>query len=197
LGGLVVKQALVLNTDNEALRAVQDQTAGIIFLGTPHGGSHLGVNLARIAFFTGTSRDLSKVLSINSDSLNKLSAEFEEYYLKRLKGEARGAPVLKVRSFAEMHRTCIGNTPIGAKVVPIKYSKLNLPEEIVTPVEKDHHTICRFESPDDPVFIMIWRQLSQWMAQPSSEIKPRGESLEKVETYTRGSHYMISESAQY
>jgi pimeloyl-ACP methyl ester carboxylesterase len=187
LGGLVVKQALVLTPQSSAIKDIQDRTTGIVFLGTPHGGSHLGRRLAWIAFITGSSKDLASILSIDSKPLNKLSDDFKQYYERRLAGaNGTGPHPLKIRCFAEMHRTSVAHTPISSMVVPLKSAMTNLEGEVVTPVEKDHHTICRFESSADPVFVMIWRQLSDWMAQPGVQQLPRVNSLTRVENFERG-----------
>ena len=84
-----------------------------------------------------------------------------------------------------MHRTPVF-FPFTIKVVPLSLSKTNLPGEVWTPVEKDHHSICRFETPTDPVFVMIWQQLSDWMAQPNLGPLFRSATLQGAETFTGG-----------
>jgi hypothetical protein len=191
LGGLVVKQALILNA-HSILKPIQDCTAGIIFLGTPHGGSHLGRTLTLISLLTGitgSSQNFAKVLSTNSESLHKLNDGFKDYYMKRLRDENGVAP-LKISSFAELQRTPVANSPIHVTVVPIKSSLTHLEDEIPNLVDKDHHTICRFASPDDPVFEMIWKLIAEWMG--SSTL-----ALARSPTFEHGEHIPNKASLQY
>lgn len=160
LGGLVVKQALVLQNLTAALRAIQQCASGIIFLGTPHRGSNLGKILGRAAFVTGASRNLSELLSTDSGPLSELNSDFKIYYMRRR--EERFP--LRIRSFHEMLWT---RTPIPflrLEVVPPDSGRSDLEGDDATPIYKDHHAICRFDSPQDPLFQDIWKQLDKWMA---------------------------------
>ena len=162
LGGLVVKQALILANQPSEKKAVQDATSGIIFLGTPHGGSHLARTLAMAAAVIDSPRHLVDVLTVGSSSLKSLVDGFARYYKFRLAG-TNGSKPLSIASFGEMYRTS-GRLPLLAfQVVPVEYAKTGLSEEEFTEVEKDHRTICRFRTPDDPVYQMIAQQLSKWI----------------------------------
>ena len=59
---------------------IQESTTGIIFLGTPHGGSNLANILRRISFCIDGPKNLLNVLFVGSVSLEKLTARFKNYY---------------------------------------------------------------------------------------------------------------------
>ena len=182
LGGLVVKQALVLQDISPALKAIQQQTSGIVFLGTPHGGSDLARTLGRIAFVTGASRSLSHLLSTGSEPLSELNSKFKEYYTQR---EQKGFP-LRIRSWFEELWTRTPIPFVSLQVVPIESGKTHLKGDDSTAATKDHHSICRFESENDPLFQQICKELGNWMGLPRSNTLNRVRSSSEAEGLRRG-----------
>lgn len=81
LGGLLVQRALTLDNSVqlEWRKQIQDSTVGIIFLGTPHGGSQLANMFKRLLYFTDSPRPLFDVLSVGSVELNRITTKFKEY----------------------------------------------------------------------------------------------------------------------
>lgn len=116
LGGLLVKQALVLGGQSPNRQAIQASTIGIIFLGTPHGGASLARGLAKISIFTDSPSTLLDVLSMGSQSLRKVTDDFAAYYTSRRKTTARDQVPLQIASFCEMHRTRLWGSVIASKV---------------------------------------------------------------------------------
>ena len=99
LGGLVVKQAMILDTQDDSLKNIQDHTVGVITLGTPHGGSHLGITLTRISFVTGTSKEISRTLSVKSEPLESLNKAFEGYYLSKPSARTHWCVIMLIKTF--------------------------------------------------------------------------------------------------
>lgn len=81
LGGLVCEEALVLSDKRQDLRSILANTLGIIFMGTPHGGSDLagwGLTVAKyVNVFRGTNKDILKNLQPGSSDLQKVEEDFQ------------------------------------------------------------------------------------------------------------------------
>ncbi|KAF2271146.1 hypothetical protein CC78DRAFT_12869 [Lojkania enalia] len=157
LGGLVAKQALTLRDQTPEREQIQNSTKGIIFLATPHQGSDLAWALKKLSFLMDSPKHLANVLTVGSDSLRKLTHEFEAYHKHRHKSNN----TLLISSFCEMHRTYAIPYLLGATVVKPGSAKTNLPGEKPFDVPKDHRTICRFESPNDPTYELICHQIER------------------------------------
>lgn len=101
LGGLVLKQALVLAQLDSHFKEIYGATYGIIFLGTPHSGSNVASfvksvgNVISIAF-PGSQMKLIEDLKKDSVTLFNLSDEFR-----------RIASELEIVSFYEQRETAI------------------------------------------------------------------------------------------
>ncbi|KAI9450634.1 Alpha/Beta hydrolase protein [Russula earlei] len=95
LGGLVLKQALVFIRNERVYSTLRDVALGVIFLGTPHGGSahadiaQVLVNITRISFRANTNQLLSGIQK-DSPSLMDLAHSFKEFHSE-----------LKIASFCE------------------------------------------------------------------------------------------------
>src|SRR5947207_15934492 len=63
LGGLVCEEALVLSDKREDLQSLLANTLGLIFMGTPHGGSYLanwgGIRWQSTSTFSGAQTETS------------------------------------------------------------------------------------------------------------------------------------------
>lgn len=101
LGGLVLKQALVLAQLDSHFKEIYNATYGIMFLGTPHSGSNVASfvksveNVIYIAF-PGSQMNLIEDLKKDSVALFNLSDEFR-----------RIASELEIVSFYEQRETTI------------------------------------------------------------------------------------------
>jgi protein SERAC1 len=76
----VCEQALNLCDKRENLRSILANTLGIIFMGTPHGGSHLaewGSTVAKyVNIFRGTNREILGNLQPGSSDLQRAEEDF-------------------------------------------------------------------------------------------------------------------------
>lgn len=81
LGGLVCEQAFLLSRDLEDLKPVNESTRGIIFMGTPHGGSshaNWGGTLARwLNIVRNTNAGIVQNLRRESEALQAVEEDFQ------------------------------------------------------------------------------------------------------------------------
>lgn len=107
LGGIVCKQALIMAQHDARYHGIWENTAGVLFFGTPHLGSvgspetgiflsnvlTLAVNTSGARLFVGKPRkDLLKNLETNSEKLQEIAADFRHL-----------AENLQIISFVEMN----------------------------------------------------------------------------------------------
>jgi pimeloyl-ACP methyl ester carboxylesterase len=83
LGGLVCEQALLICREGDPeLEQLFLATRGIIFMGTPHGGSHLAVWGYTVAKYLDvvrrTNKDILRVLKQNSEVLVGVEQQFQQ-----------------------------------------------------------------------------------------------------------------------
>ncbi|KAI1801665.1 hypothetical protein F4811DRAFT_451374 [Daldinia bambusicola] len=148
LGGIVVKKALILAHENDHYFGnILSSTIGIMFMGTPHHGSKIADwtsflrSLIHITSGTQLIRaDLVKELCTHSETLHDIS----ESFLPRSIG-------LNIMSFIELQI----ERPLTALVVPNKSARLNLPNEMVFPVNTHHRNICRYSSKNDQTYVLV------------------------------------------
>ncbi|MCJ1239064.1 hypothetical protein MMC14_007057 [Varicellaria rhodocarpa] len=80
LGGLVIKQALILANHGDDFKDIRLSTAGIIFLGTPHQGSNTTVYDVWLAQAARHDKTLLKSLKKSSPALHDVARDFETSY---------------------------------------------------------------------------------------------------------------------
>lgn len=81
LGGLVCEEALNLSSKRHDLASIWPNTLGIIFMGTPHGGSYLaswGSTVAKyVNIFHGVNREILGNLQPGSSDLQRTEEDFQ------------------------------------------------------------------------------------------------------------------------
>lgn len=143
MGGLVVKKAYLLGQIDEEYQAIAGSISAIIFLATPHRGT----NLAKV---------LTKVLTASLQSPKTFIAELNRSSsaLEELNDQFRHvAPRLSIASFYETEPTSIG--PMKLMVLEKESSILGYPKEISRALNADHHTVCKYSSPEDPNYVSV------------------------------------------
>ncbi|KAJ3455478.1 hypothetical protein MRS44_016960 [Fusarium solani] len=157
LGGIVVKQALIIASIADEYRSISESTSGIVFFGTPHRGSSsatIGKLLSRVARFAGTRHYLMRSLEINEDGLQEIAENF-----------TRIVPKYRIKSFYESDRL------FGLKLIVPKYSAtMGVSQEEPISMKGDHRKICRF-SRDDPRFEAVWKAV-QRLIPPQNTARP-------------------------
>ncbi|KAH8743168.1 Alpha/Beta hydrolase protein, partial [Hyaloscypha finlandica] len=148
LGGVVVKSALIdAGRHGSQHRWLLDATVGIVFLGTPHQGSRIadrGAYVAKIAKYSGLvtpNRKILESLSRNSGELFDKAEQFRDV-----------CTGIQLCSFYE-------NMPLsGARQVVIvdrNSAFIGVNGEEFTPLDADHRSICKMESPKDQKLSLV------------------------------------------
>ncbi|KAH8886362.1 hypothetical protein GQ53DRAFT_608782, partial [Thozetella sp. PMI_491] len=167
LGGILVKECLrrsrSYRTHQQQLGAVFASTLGIIFFGTPHGGSdprgffqYVAEMAIKSVGFSANANIVSALLP-SSERLKELRDEFGP--MAREQGWV-------VHSFQEQY----GIIALGGnKVVEDPSSCLNDPSlEITQHIARNHMQMCRFSSFSDPEYAKFVAALIRTLERPSS-----------------------------
>jgi protein SERAC1 len=154
LGGLVCEEALVLSDKREDLRSILANTWGIIFMGTPHGGSYLanwGDTVAKyVNVFRGTNRDILKNLQPGSSDLQRAEEDFQHML-------RRDDVKLKIFCFYEALKL---NDTVG-KIVEDWSAILNGYDN--TSINADHRNMTKFGGRADAGYGQVHGVLARWI----------------------------------
>ncbi|KAL9039347.1 MAG: hypothetical protein Q9180_002583, partial [Flavoplaca navasiana] len=136
--------------------------SAILFLSTPHRGTNLAETLNRIlqALFIATPKQFIGDLARNSFALQKMNDQFRHI-----------APKLDIVSFYETQMTPIGLQRNKVMVLEKESSVLGYPGEISKALNADHHGVCKYESPQDPIYVTVrnvLKSLIRKLSMPSS-----------------------------
>ena len=145
--------------------------SAITFLATPHRGTNLAELLDRIlrsVLITNSKQYISE-LGKNSFTLQKLNEQFRHI-----------APRLDIVSFYETQSTSIGlkssrvvgncylNFPAVTKVLQMILERdssiLGYPGEKSKALNADHHSVCKYDSPQDPNYVAVRNALQSLIA---------------------------------
>lgn len=170
LGGLVVEQALLESIGSDvSLKNVAQWTAGILFFGVPHQGSHLakwGSALRKLIpeSIRSTNKKVIDALKTDSQVCQNLDEDFQ-HAAKR--GKLKN---LKLFSFYETRKLP------GFRNLVVPENSAALKGDPKCAIEGDHKSMTRFTGPNDPEYCKVKGQLSSWLA---SENKPVVEAPKK------------------
>ncbi|OBT77285.1 hypothetical protein VF21_03407 [Pseudogymnoascus sp. 05NY08] len=152
MGGLVVKKAYVLGKHDRQYSNLMAQVYGILFLATPHRGAQyakiLNNILSTVPFGTASKAYVAE-LGIQSSSLQDINEQFSKF-----------CEELQLASFFETKKTNVGVTKI--LIVQKDSGILGYPQETSMHLDADHHSICKFESRNDPNYITVKNLLKIW-----------------------------------
>ncbi|TGJ81428.1 hypothetical protein E0Z10_g7346 [Xylaria hypoxylon] len=159
MGGLVTKKAYLLGLHDTNYQGVIEAVSAIVFLSTPHRGTHLAKVLNRVLAASFQSpRNFISDLDKGSPAIEELNEQFRHV-----------APKLSIWSFYETLATSIG--PRQMMVLEKDSSVLGYPEEISRPLQADHHDVCKFSSRMDPNYVAV-RNAIKTLVTRFQEIKP-------------------------
>lgn len=148
MGGLVVKKAYLLGQIDEEYQAIVGSISAIIFLATPHRGTNLAEILTKVLTASLQSpKTFIAELNRNSSALEELNEQFRHV-----------APRLLIVSFYETLPTSVG--PVKLMVLEKESSILGYPKEISRALNADHHTVCKYSSPEDPNYVSVCNVLN-------------------------------------
>jgi len=152
MGGLVVKKACLLGIHDENYKHVIQSVSAIVFLSTPHRGTHLAKVLNRLlAVSFQSSKNFISDLNKSSPTIEEINEQFRHL-----------APKLTIWSFYETRPTSIG--PKKVMVLEKDSSVLGYPAEISRPLEADHHDVCKFSNRSDLAYISIKNAIQSLVA---------------------------------
>ncbi|KAG8528660.1 uncharacterized protein KY384_006347 [Bacidia gigantensis] len=172
----------VANTDQQIYGRVINSVQAILFLATPHRGSHtakagaLLSNVAKIAFQKPPTQ-LLNALEYDSEIVTKLTGEFRAIQSR-----------FEIVNFYERRKTSM-------KIVDEDSSCLEMPNEVLVPIDATHSQICKFRGPSDPNFTIVLGhlkrsvRLSEKRAIKSQSSTGRLESIDRERTSDKAQHF--------
>ncbi|KAL2041461.1 hypothetical protein N7G274_005843 [Stereocaulon virgatum] len=162
LGGIVLKQALLLAQIDPNYLSILESTIGILFFATPHRGVRgildLGILLgnaldvglrasgARVLTGKTTRKDLLSNLSANSEILRNISTSF-----RHLLGR------FAIFTFYETEET----RPMGRLIVDQDSAMMGVQGEKLIGIFANHTDMCRFDSKDNADYVVIVSAIQQ------------------------------------
>ncbi|KAI1110445.1 hypothetical protein F5Y14DRAFT_428823 [Nemania sp. NC0429] len=151
MGGLVVKKALIIGKNDDYYSVMLSKVHGIMFLSTPHRGSSYAHSLnTLLSVMIGTS---SKVyvseLESSSTSIEDIGEQFRA--------------ICSSWELVSLYESLPTKFSLGIKrmIVGKDSGVLNYPREISSPVDADHHTVCKYHSRLDPNYLLVTDLLRQ------------------------------------
>ncbi|KAI0147348.1 hypothetical protein GGR57DRAFT_260172 [Xylariaceae sp. FL1272] len=164
LGGIVLKVALdnsKRSTHQPQYLGIYKSTSGIVFLGTPHGGSqsaNWGLLVSKIvkSAMQAPAERVLRGLTPNSELLENLRKAF----LQMLEDGHFG-----IHSFYET-RPIVGMYGLNSLVVPFESSLVgHASKEVSAGLFGNHSEICKFAGPDDPSYRLVFGALQDYVRQ--------------------------------
>ncbi|KAI1388636.1 uncharacterized protein F4822DRAFT_252086 [Hypoxylon trugodes] len=149
-GGILVKYAIHAAHSDPRFEEINRNTAGVIFLGTPHQGSTvslIGEILARLTPFLGSDTTLIKFLSHRSSALLDLKRDFSATMTSIMTQRP-----LPVYSFYETLPTFRYGVSLGVIVGP-ESATLDIGEHI--PINTDHSGLNKCRTREDELYRKI------------------------------------------
>ncbi|KAI1471751.1 uncharacterized protein F4812DRAFT_190892 [Daldinia caldariorum] len=169
-GGIIVKHAICFAHSELCFEDVNRNTAGILFLGTPHQGSlvsSFGKIIARHTKLSGSNAMLLKLLSYGSPALLNLKSDFSAAITPR-----PGQKLLPVYSFYETLPTFYCGVSLGVIVGP-QSATLDIGQHIS--VETDHSGLNKCKAKTDQLYVKISSAIRDVQSCLQQESKPIAE----------------------
>ncbi|KAK4206609.1 hypothetical protein QBC37DRAFT_121152 [Rhypophila decipiens] len=162
LGGIMVKEVLANSAESEdpTLRSIAQNTAAVVFLGTPHRGSqqmaNLGETVRKIAssiLKMDTNPAALDALGLRTSDLERCQDSFSKLWR---------TSNFTVKTFQEgLGLTGLNIGLLSNKVVPDYSSSLGDPRERVETLQANHRDMCRFTGAQDPNYRKVAGELRQ------------------------------------
>ncbi|KAH7157921.1 hypothetical protein B0J13DRAFT_650700 [Dactylonectria estremocensis] len=181
MGGLVIKKAYLLAREDESAKTLADRLQCMFFIATPHRGSDAAKMLDRILKASTGSRPYVTDLNRNSGMITSINDAFRHHTDK-----------LHLWSFYETMKTKkAGNSMM---VVDRESAVIGAAHEHVNPLNADHLSVCKFESPSDSNYILLKNSLAKaaedilgnaW----GEQAEESGQQLVDLESYLLIQHY--------
>ncbi|KAL9122320.1 MAG: hypothetical protein Q9187_001129 [Circinaria calcarea] len=175
MGGLVIKKAYMLARQDVAYETLTKRVHTIYFLATPHRGSDSAKLLNNILQIAYSSRAYVADLERGSGAIQSINDEFRKY-----------SADIELWSFYETQKLHIG--VFSTLIVDPDSATLGYREEKQMPMNADHRSICKFEKPRDPNYVILRNALTSTVNSISelvlrSKEKLRHSQLKDLENY--------------
>ncbi|RYC65187.1 hypothetical protein CHU98_g1064 [Xylaria longipes] len=158
MGGLVIKKAYLLATRNETYKDIASRVHTLYFLGTPHRGSdsaaYLNIYLSLPSLIGAKS--FVKELMPDSQTVHDINYEFRY-----------SCAHLRLFSFFESQPMA------GMMIVEKQSAVIGLPNEEEQYLPADHRRLCKFESRQDPNYLIVMRKLKTTIEDILEDCKSR------------------------
>ncbi|KAM7184417.1 hypothetical protein V8F20_012240 [Naviculisporaceae sp. PSN 640] len=150
MGGLVVKEAYIQGQHDPDYVHIIKSVLAILFLSTPHRGTNLAETLSRILQVSpiSTPKPYIHELVQNSLTIQRINEQFRHL-----------APKLNIISFYETSPTAIVRGASRIMVLEKDSSVLGYPGEVSKALDADHHTVCKYDSREDPKYLAVCNYL--------------------------------------
>ena len=142
----MIKKALMLALQSADPGTLIERCHTIYFLATPHKGSDSAKLLNNILHLAHSSRAYVADLSKGSGALQVINDEFRNY-----------PEHIKLWSFYETQKLKVGLN--STLVVDPDSATLGYREENQIPVNADHRSICKYDTPTDPNYVVFRNSL--------------------------------------
>jgi hypothetical protein len=173
LGGLVIEQALVECIKSDpSLKPVAEQAAGIIFMGTPHEGSHLakwgqwllkGFRAIIPNWIKSTNKEILNALEQDSKICQTVQIAFQS--------AAKHGALKHLQLFCFYETIPMG----GVEIVP--KDAVIIKSDPHAPLHGTHTEIVKFQAKQDPGYVDVKARLVEWM---EPKPKPKDESKDRL-----------------
>ncbi|RYP42779.1 hypothetical protein DL768_010231 [Monosporascus sp. mg162] len=172
MGGLVIKKAYLLAKQDPAHKVLAGRFATIYFLATPHRGADLAKTLKKmlkVAYDRAYVADLKR----NSRAVQVINDEFRHF-----------SAGLELWSFYETHNMKLSSSPI----VDPESAVLGYREEKQIPMNADHRSICKFETPFDANYTILRNALASTVgnmtaAMPMLKLNGKRDGIKDLKKY--------------
>ncbi|KAI0802933.1 hypothetical protein GGR55DRAFT_663555 [Xylaria sp. FL0064] len=186
MGGLVIKKAYILAQQELNDRSLANRIQAIFFLATPHRGSDsakLLNNILRASTLLSSRQYISDIFR-GSPSLQLINDEFRAF-----------TGQIQLWSFYETLKTRTSATS-SVLIVDRDSAVLGYKGEKAQPLNADHRSICKFDSPKDPNYITIRNSLSKAVEDLLGDVFIRRAEDTKTQIRNIETFLMISYNAE-
>ncbi|KAK7943808.1 uncharacterized protein PG986_012921, partial [Apiospora aurea] len=179
LGGVIVKDALNQSagaTTDNTRQQLLERTRGVIFLGTPHRGSssasygRTAFRLSQLFAFQSANIKLITALEQNSETLDRISTEFNESLAKNER--------IRLWSYSEERQVRFGL--VGMHIVPPDSARIGHNRESWGSISGDHRHIAKYSDSRDDGFAKQWVSTIQAIVQMSECLSSLDDPVARV-----------------
>ncbi|KAI9772343.1 MAG: hypothetical protein M1840_001092, partial [Geoglossum simile] len=152
-GGLLVKEALVIDASPRGSNSIAPHTDAILFFGTPHQGSNLasfGRAVSKVLSFWGSDANILESLKPGHESLWILHEQFTAVLEQRL-APTSGGPIRVINFYEELKThivDAVGSIGPSSIVVDKQSATFQFPYCKNLPLQRDHKRLSKFGQRD-------------------------------------------------